>query len=187
MIGKTGSGKDLTLHKLVGNYGFHKIVTYTSRPMRVGEHQGGAYHFLSTSEFQMKIKQGFFAEYKVYDTAKGEWYYGCAKEDILNADVKDVIILTPDGLKDVQDMAGDELFVVYIYSNLPAIKRRVKKRGDDPKEAERRIRNDLIDFKGAELLADCIVYNNEGSDINDIAAKVAEHYKEYMERRHAED
>ena len=37
IIGKTASGKDLIVKKLCNDYGYNKIVTYTTRPMRKGE------------------------------------------------------------------------------------------------------------------------------------------------------
>ena len=39
------------------------------------------------------------------------------------------------------------------------MRKRLSKRGDDPKEVERRIKSDLEDFKNFESEADKIVYN----------------------------
>ena len=40
LIGKSGSGKDAVMHKLTEEQGFERIVSTTTRPMRVGEQEG---------------------------------------------------------------------------------------------------------------------------------------------------
>ena len=36
VIGPSASGKTQIVNHLIQDYGFHKLVTYTTRPMRVG-------------------------------------------------------------------------------------------------------------------------------------------------------
>ena len=151
IIGKTCSGKTKIVDKLVSTYKYKKIVTYTSRPRRKGEVQGKDYHFIT--EF-------------------GVWYYGTALEDLENADKKSIIILTPDGYRDLINKLSDKPTVIYIYANNPTIMKRLKKRGDGKEEAQRRIEHDNADFKGAEYLAQKIIYNNDGTDINDVVEKI---------------
>ena len=103
ILGKTASGKDTIVNKLVKDYGYKKIITYTTRDTRQGVKQDITYHFVSEDEFRQKINKGFFAEYKTYNTEFGKWYYGSALEDLNNADDKTVIILTPQGYSDVKD------------------------------------------------------------------------------------
>ena len=158
LMGKTASGKNLVRDRLVNKYHFSPIITYTTRPMRKNEKQDVTYHFISTDEFLEKINNGFFAEWKDYVTNDGIWYYGTALEDCVNATDNDVIILTPDGVRDLKKN-GVNAIVIYLYSNLNTIKHRLKFRGDDLKEVERRISSDIKDFKDAEMLADRIVYN----------------------------
>ena len=99
LLGKTCSGKDTILNKLVKDYGYFKLTTYTTRPMRKGEIQDKTYHFVSEEEFLDKLNSEFFLEHKKYETAEGEWYYGSAKEDYENGDNNSVIILTPSGFE----------------------------------------------------------------------------------------
>ena len=51
-------------------------------------------------------------------------------------------------------------------------------RGDDPKEAQRRLEHDNIDFKDVETEVDKIVYNNKGSNINDVVNKILKYLEE---------
>ena len=177
LIGKTSSGKTLIKEKLIEN-GFTGITTYTSRPMRKGEKQDVTYHFISEEDFKQKINEGFFAEWKSYITVDGVWYYGTSLEDLENTDDKSVIILTPDGYRDVVNKLSKKPISIYIYANNPTIKKRLLKRGDDNNEAQRRLEHDNEDFKGIENEVDRIVYNNDGTNINEVVQKILEFCKE---------
>lgn len=174
LIGKTSSGKTLIKEKLIEN-GFSGITTFTNRPKRKGEKQDITYHFISEDDFKQKIEEGFFAEYKTYNTEFGKWYYGSALEDLEKADDKSVIILTPEGYRDVKrNLPNKNITAIYIYANISTIETRLIKRGDDEKEARRRIDHDNEDFKGIENEVDRIVYNNDGTDINEVVNKILE-------------
>lgn len=171
LIGKTASGKTLIREELIRR-GYSSIITYTSRPVRKGEKQDVTYHFISEKEFRQKIDDRFFAEYKTYDTVFGKWYYGSALEDLENAPEKSVIILTPDEYRDVVDKLHKKPISIYIYANNSTIKKRLKKRGDNKDEAQRRIEHDNEDFKDVENMVDKIVYNNDGTNISDVVDKI---------------
>lgn len=164
LIGKSASGKDTILNKLAEK-GYKKLITYTTRPMRKGEIQDNTYHFISDEDFKQKVEEGFFAEWKSYITSNGVWYYGSAKQDYEKSDEKTIIILTPDGYKDVIDSLGYRPKSLYIYANNTTIQERLQKRGDDKNEAMRRVKHDNEDFKGIDQFVDRIVYNNNGADI----------------------
>ena len=185
ICGKTASGKNLVRDILVEKYNYNPIVTYTSRPPRKGEKQDVTYHFISTDEFIEKINNGFFAEWNDYVTNDGIWYYGTALDDCMNASDKDVIILTPDGVRDLKNNDVN-LIVVYLYSNLKTIRHRLKFRGDDLKEVERRISSDIKDFKDAEMLADRIVYNNLNDNIDNVVENVLYWYEKILRSRQDE-
>ena len=178
ITGKTSSGKDTVVNELISKYGFRKCVTYTTRPMRDGEKQDITYHFITEDDFKQKIREDFFAEYKSYDTEFGIWYYGVALEDVENADDKTVIILTPDGYRDVIKKVKNKPKSIYIYANNSTIKERLINRSDNPKEAQRRLEHDNIDFKDVETEVDKIVYNNKGSNINDVVNKILKYLEE---------
>ena len=185
ICGKTASGKNLVRDILVEKYNYNPIITYTSRPPRKGEKQDVTYHFISDEEFKRKIDEGFFAEWKSYITNEGVWYYGTALEDCVNATDNDVIILTPDGVRDLKKN-GVNAIVIYLYSNLNTIKHRLKFRGDDLKEVERRISSDIKDFKDAEMLADRIVYNNLNDNIDNVVENVLYWYEKILKERRNE-
>lgn len=179
ILGKTSSGKTSVVNKLIFEHDMHQIVTYTTRAIRKGEKQDVTYHFITEDDFEQKVKKRFFAEYKSYNTEFGVWYYGTALEDLEKADDKSVIILTPQGYRDVKDkLTKKDITCIYLYANNSTLKRRLEKRGDDPKEAERRLRHDNEDFKGVENEVDRIVYNNDGANIDEVVSKILEMLEE---------
>ena len=95
-----------------------------------------------------------------------------ANEDYEKADAKTVVILTPKGYRDFINKTNISHKSFYIYANNKTIRNRVKLRGDNKEEAERRIAQDNEDFKGIENDVLRIVYNNEGTCIDDVINKI---------------
>lgn len=182
LIGKSASGKTFVRDKLVKERGYKSLVTFTSRPPRKNEKQDITYRFISKEDFEQKIEEGFFAEWKKYDTEQGVWYYGTALTDCYDADDDTVTILTPDGVRDLQAIEIP-MVVIYLYSNLNTIKQRLSIRGDNQKEVERRMKADIKDFNGAEMLADRIVYNNLSDDIESVVENVDYWYKKILKEK----
>lgn len=181
LIGKTCSGKTTIANEML-KYGYHRLVTTTSRPRRNKEIDGKDYDFVSKERFEELIKQNYFAEWKVYHTAQGDWYYGTPVHKLKESDNATIVILTPDGYKDIVNKL-DNITVVYIYANNQTIRNRLKKRGDNKEEAERRITQDGKDFKDATLLADKIFYNNDGTNLKDIVHEVISYASWYEENK----
>ena len=172
ILGKTSSGKDVILNNLVTKYGYKKIITYTTRPMRLNEQQDVTYHFITEDDFVQKVKNGFFAEWKTYNTEFGLWYYGTALEDLENADDKSAIILTPDGYRDIINKLSKKPISIYLYADDYTIKKRLIRRGDNPKEAERRLLHDNEDFLGIENEVDNVIFNNFDTDISNVIYEI---------------
>lgn len=187
ILGKTASGKNTVVDRLIEKYGYKRVITYTTRPMRKGEIQDETYHFISEEEFIKKIGSGFFMEFKKYKSAFGDWYYGSAREDFDDSNNK-VIILTPSGLEDVlyqlrreKRLTYNEIISIYLYSNNKTILKRLNQRGDDKEEASRRIGTDNADFKGVVDVVDKIVYNNEEDNVEDIIDTIHEYIQSVMD------
>lgn len=181
LMGKASSGKDIVKDILIKEHGFHGITTFTTRPMREGEIPNVTYHYISNEEFLKKIDEDFFVEWEKYRVGESVWYYGTAKKDIKDADEKSVIILTPDGVRDILKYDSIKPIVIYLYSNIDTIKKRLYMRNDNNDKAEERIRRDAKDFKYADLLANKIVYNNDGANINEVVDNVINQYRKVLE------
>ena len=172
IAGKTSSGKTTIVEKLIKEHGFKQLITYTSRSIRKGEKEDVTYHYITKENFLKKIDEGFFAEWKSYETVEGTWYYGTALEDLENARDNTVIILTPEGYKDMCKKLEKKPTCIYIYANNQTIKERLIQRGDDENEANRRIKHDNEDFKHFEYEADKVIYNNVGTKLDDVISKI---------------
>lgn len=154
LVGESASGKSSIEKCLVNNYGYKKIVSYTTRDPRQNEVDGVDYHFIDVEQFKMLEEQGFFAERATYNN----WYYGVAKEDCTD---DKVAVLTPHGLRQVSKIDGINAMSFYI--NVPRRDRLIKllQRGDSIEEAYRRSLSDVGQFDGIEDEVDFVV-DNEG-------------------------
>lgn len=162
LLGKSASGKDTVVNNLIHNYyGYEKIITWTTRPMRPGEKQDLTYHFTDDEDFEEKIEEGFFAEWKKYNSVFGTWYYGTAVEDVTKDTDDKVIILTPNGYEDIKEYINKEdVLSVYLDSSVKTLYKRLKFRGDNPKEIKRRLLHDIKDFKGIKNKVNVVIKNN---------------------------
>ena len=60
LVGASASGKSVVVKKMNELFGVEKIVTYTTRPMRVGEINHIDYHFVTQAEFLEKKRKKLF-------------------------------------------------------------------------------------------------------------------------------
>ena len=175
IAGKSGSGKDAVVNELCRR-GYKRIKTYTTRPMRQHESQGNPYYFISEKE-----SQRFFLETKEYNTVKGTWYYGSPKNELLNPKNNSenrLIILTPSGIEDFTKESRSKKInakIIYLRANSGTITKRLKRRGDNPKEVERRMEKDENDFVAFEYFADKCIYNNSGTELKDVVDIIDEY------------
>jgi guanylate kinase len=153
LVGESASGKSSIEKHLVENYGYNKIVSYTTRDPRIGEVDGVDYHFISVEQFKLLKEQGFFAETAIYN----EWHYGIAKEDCTD---DKVAVLTPHGLRQVSKIQS--INVTSFYINIPRRDRLIKilQRGDNIEEAYRRSLSDVGQFDGIADEVNHIICNS---------------------------
>ena len=172
MCGRSCTGKDSIVKAIQEQHKFNRVVTFTTRDKRPNETNDIDYHFITKEEFDKKVEEGFFAEYREYNTVNGLWKYGSAKESYSG---DGVIILSPSGVKTVLEKLHN-ITVVLIDADDEVIKARQVARGDSHKEAERRFVQDIIDFKGMEDYADFIIMNNGEFTPEQIAQVIVEGY-----------
>lgn len=155
LVGESASGKSTIEKSLVKNFGFQKIISYTSRPPRTGEIDGIDYHFISKEKFEELQSKNFFSEVGNY---RG-WFYGSSVDDCKKDGV--VAVLTPHGLRQMKKYKGFDIFSFYI--NIPRRDRMIKilERGDDIEECYRRSLSDVGQFDGISDEVDFVI-NNDG-------------------------
>lgn len=152
LVGESASGKSSIEKNLVDNYGYKKIVSYTTRQPRQGEVDGIDYHYISENQFIKLQKEGYFAEVGEYNG----WHYGTAKNDCTS---DKVAVVTPHGLRQLAKIPNLDIHTFYI--NVPRRDRLIKilQRGDNIEEAYRRSLSDVGQFDGISDEVDYIVNN----------------------------
>ena len=76
IVGPSASGKTEVVKNLIEHMSMKKLVTCTTRTMRVGETNDVDYHFLTKEDFEERIKNREFVEWQIYN----EKYYGKNKD-----------------------------------------------------------------------------------------------------------
>ena len=189
ILGKTASGKNTIVNKLVKNYGFKQLVTYTTRPKRKGEIEGVTYHYISLEEFKKKDREGFFAESSYFCPASGgEWAYGTSLEDFKKADDKTVLITNPRGYYSLLSNIGlGHACSIYIIAKEDILLDRLEERGDSFLEVQRRIVADREDFEDVGNYVDFWIANDGMFSIEEIASKINFHIEQLRTEREAVD
>ncbi len=86
LMGKSATGKD-TIYKLLladKSLNLKQLVPYTTRPMRVDEKDGEAYHFVTEEEFHTLLEKGRVIEHRSYHTIHGLWRYFMVQDEQLD-------------------------------------------------------------------------------------------------------
>src|SRR5262249_45409927 len=90
LSGPSGVGKDTVIDAIEqSGFPIHKIVTATTRAIRIGEVHGRDYHFLSADEFHRWREQGKFLEWaEIYGR-----FYGTPKVEVQTALARGLVVL----------------------------------------------------------------------------------------------
>lgn len=172
IVGETARGKDTLADILNIEYGYRKVVSYTTRPKRKIETEGVEHYFINKFEAQRLKKWSKI----VAHTTIGLYEY-FATADELNR--SDIYIIDPAGLVDLassieQKGLDIELFIVYITCSDFIRNERAIKRGDDESMLKNRIiseKNMFEEFDKSGLYD--LKYVNDGS-LNDLKIFAAE-------------
>lgn len=150
IIGKSASGKDTFLKKLVA-CGERPVVSYTTRPMREGEQDGVDYYFVTPEGLHDLVSCNRLAEVRSYNTlVQGKpdiWYYASP----LLTDIEDVgyvVVLDIQGAKEWLRIYGSRSITIwYMMADDEVREERAKNRGSfDQTEWDRRKADDDIKF-----------------------------------------
>ena len=160
IIGPSACGKTQIVNKLISDFGYKKLVTYTTRPMRLNEKQGIDYNFITEEKFKEKINNSFFIEYVKYNNN----YYGTSYSDLS----KDkVVIIEAEGLKSYLEKARNQITVIFIRCSKPIRRIRMIERLDS---------DDIVFNENIQALADYVI-DSSNSNVYDCAKLVDSLYK----------
>lgn len=132
----SGAGKTTLVNALLAQWSsshpLTRVVTYTTRPPRVGDAPGHDYHFISESEFKQKIEEGFFLEWSNDYGA----YYGLSGTIIqdLEKGCSYIIILDQSGALKIKQEIPEAVTIWISVSSLEILKERLYSRNTENKE-----------------------------------------------------
>ena len=163
LSGVSGAGKDTIKKELIKRE--NNIVTipsFTDRPMRANDVEGGTYYFVTTDEFEEMIKNEELYEYNVHH----DHYYGTSKK-VFNEKIKEGKIIVKDidvnGTENLVKLLEKDMKVVTIFLRVPKeeLERRLKNRIDNPSPKEIKLRLNRFDYEESRIdLYDYVLKND---------------------------
>lgn len=118
IMGKSSTGKDTVFKQLRKDKTLRlkTIVSYTTRPIRAGEKDGEAYHFINEETLTRLEQEGRIIEKRSYDTVHGTWKYATVLDDQIDLVHQNYIMIgTIDSYVKTRDYFGKENIIpVYI-------------------------------------------------------------------------
>ena len=164
LSGVAGAGKDTIKKELIKRMeNVESLPSYTSRPMREGDVEGGTYNFVSREEFEKMIENQEFYEYDIHHNQ----YYGTSRK-LLNDKIKSGKIIVKDidvnGTEHLKELLENDTKVVTIFLRVPKkeLKQRLENRIDKPSPQEIVLRLNRFDYEESRInLYDYVLRNND--------------------------
>lgn len=164
IVGKSGSGKDTIVNELCKQYGYKRLVSYTTRPSRNDPNDKKSHVFTDVSTYKKARKGGDVIAETYYN---GNYYWATKQQ----ADDSDLYIIDPAGVWTMyKRYFGKHIVVIYIDASKKLRKQRMKLRGDRKRNIRERIKNDEFDFSPQMLKFDERVIND--GDLNTAVQQV---------------
>lgn len=150
IVGESGSGKDTIVDRLCKEYGYKKLISYTTRPQRNDAKDVNSHIFVTDEEFDKLENMVAFTEFNGYR-------YCCTSSQV---DESDIYIIDCEGIKYFKQHYKGEKDVITIYISVPKVDRflRMEKR-DGTVKAMERIKHDEVAFEGVTEMSDIILHN----------------------------
>jgi guanylate kinase len=148
ILGPSGVGKDTIINMLLKKYPdiFYKLPSYTTRPKRKGEKEGVDYFYITKEKFEVKRNQNKLIGIQEYN---GNFYASDKSKlnELMNKGDKIIIlnynIETANKVKDELDFN----FIAILPPCEDELRNRLKNRGTNPEELEKRMQNSLREKK----------------------------------------
>ncbi len=186
IIGKSSTGKD-TIYKEVleeSTLNLRRIVSYTTRPIRAGEHEGLEYHFCTYEKEKELQEEGKIIELRSYNTYYGRWDYFTVDDGQIDFDKSSYLIIgTVESFVKIQDYFGkSRVEPIYIEVEdgqrlMRALQREMQQTSPKYEELCRRYLADAEDFSPEKLKAAGIEKKFYNRDLKETIAEIVEYIK----------
>lgn len=180
LLGKSGAGKDKIQDNLMGKFGFDRITSHTSRPMREGESSGNPYYFVDRNVMIDFYNSHDLLELREYHTTVDDspetWYYGIHLDEVeRNMTGERIVVVDPQGLSDLVHIFGEHQIVsVYIDVSDGVRTERARGRGSyDEAEWKRRMSDDNRVFADIREKVDLVLDNSPDLASDDLTIENA--------------
>ena len=173
LAGASASGKTEVAKMLAKKYGITKMITTTTRDMRVGEVNGRDYFFVSKEEFECMLRDDRFIEHTIYNGN----FYGSTKDQI--ADNRCVVV-DPAGLRAYIALKNDNIMTFFLDSLEETRRKRMIERGDNEDKIISRLKHDRIAFKKEGIPPVDYHIDSETKTVEEVADEI---YKIYSSRK----
>lgn len=159
LMGKSSSGKDTIFKEIIkdSSLDLDVIVSYTTRPKRIGETNGIEYYFVSNAELLEYREKGKIIEERVYNTVYGDWHYATVDDGRLDFNKSYLLITTLEAYNSLKSYYGENM-VKPIYVHVDdatrlerAIEREKQQENPNYEEICRRFLADSRDFSSDNL------------------------------------
>lgn len=189
LMGKSASGKD-TIYKLLKEdktLNLKQLVPYTTRPMRAGEVEGEAYHFVTEVQFKELLQKGRVIEHRSYNTVHGLWrYFTVADEQIDLSKDSYLLIATLEAYVSVLSYFGADKVVPVLVTLDDGVRLERalfrERQQDNPKYEEmcRRFLADSEDYSEEKIQMAGITRFFENNEAKEVAVEIATYIKEQL-------
>ena len=176
LAGASASGKTEVAKELAKKYGVTKVITTTTRKMRINEINGRDYFFVTKERFEEMLQEGAVVEHTLYN----ENLYGSTKDQIAP---NKCVVIDPAGLRAYIALNDPTIVTFFLDTDEETRFKRMLLRGDKKEDAEKRIAHDRIAFKEENIAKVDFHINNQDVDIDKVTDDVYKKYQETLKQR----
>lgn len=165
----SGGGKTTLAQAIIARTpGVTRVLTYTTRPPRLGEQDGRDYHFISHQEFEQRRDRGEFLEWA---PVHGQ-LYGTSHRDVAclcDQGLDVLLVIDYQGAATLRKQKVEALYIFILPPSMEELERRMRQRNSEDKaELRRRLlvaRQEMAQYH----LYDYVIVND---DLEAAAAKL---------------
>ena len=173
LAGASASGKTEVAKLLASKYGITKVITTTTREIRINEVNGRDYFFVTKEQFNEMLKDNKFVEYTNYNSN----FYGSTKDQIAD---NTCIVIDPIGLKAYINLNDKNIVTFFLDSSEEIRYKRMLERGDKLENALSRIENDRTAFSKEAIPEVDYHIDSENFTIEEVCETVYNIYQKHI-------
>ncbi len=176
LAGASASGKTEVAKMLAKKYQITKVITTTTRDLRIGEQNGVDYFFVSKQRFEQMLREDRFVEHTIYNGH----FYGSTKDQIAE---NKCIVIDPAGLRAYIALKNESVVTFFLDSLEETRFNRMIDRGDLKEKAISRIAHDKEAFKSTNIPNVDFHVDSETKSIEEVTDIIYHLYIDELKKR----